>query len=798
MPTPPPDTEVPGRPGAGREDMAMSHPGIGPGTHASRIPHSCHGWWGRSARLALAVLACAFAGAVQAQEHFESLDYAVHSLALRLVNGAKLDKEEHRKNKLLVSPRYFTSADKTKCNLPLLSKYLADKFGHWISRNTDVPVVSTSEDKNRAITLWGEWNVESVESGEKRLRLSLKVTQLLGNQVSIISSQHGTGPLADIEEKHFKPDLGHHFCNVVKQLERGMRGDRPRTVYIQPLTMKAQNKELGQYLMPWLKDALKQRNRFLPVTQQSLADSKLSGKVIDDGEDIQINVEIEDNQGHVLGTAPGMKLSKRLFPEILFTDTVEDPSPVEDPLMKQLQKIQKNLNQQITNAIKHGNFIEALGIIDKYQKTSGRWDFLDELRERITHDMGMASVAKDNMKRGLAQGEFDEAKVQLEALKEITPSSDELLSLEAKITEMMGKAGYIEKQTKSAIAQGDFHKAIDIIREQLAAMIPESPRIQKWEARISDTQAAAGTAEKRTSAALARGAFDEARRQVDALAQATPRSLRIEELNEQIGRAQQLEEGVSEAVVRGDFGGATTLLGALAEKTPTSPRLPELEQSIDDTRTAAGTAERNASAALERGAFDEARRIVREELAAVIPGSPRVGEWEARISDTRTAAGTAERNASAALARGTFDEARRIVREELAAVISESPRVGEWEARISDTRTAAGTAERNASAVLERGAFDEARRIVREELAAVIPGSPRVREWETRISDMRTAAGTAERNASAALERGAFDEARRIVREELAAVISESPRVGEWETRISDHCCPTKKEESRA
>ena len=292
--------------------------------------------------------------------------------------------------------------------------------------------------------------------------------------------------------------------------------------------------------------------------------------------------------------------------------------------------------------------------------------------------------------------------------------------------------------------------------------------------------------EHNVSVALERGAFDEARRQVEALAEATPRSPRIEELNAEIGRAQQLEGSVSEAVLRGEFGSATTHLGALAEKTPDSPRLPALGKYVDDARTDAGMAEENASAALERGDFDEARRIVREELAAVIPMSPRIRKWRVRISGAQTKTGTAEEYASAALARGDFDMARRIVREELAAVIPASPRIQEWETRISGTRTKAGTADEHASAALERGDFDEARRIAREELAAMIPKSPRIRKWEARISDTQTRAGTAERNASAALERGAFGKARRIVKEELAAVIPKSPRIRKWEARISD------------
>ena len=562
----------------------------------------------------------------------------------------------------------------------------------------------------------------------------------------------------------------------------------------------------------------------------------------------------------------------------------DDPDG-DDPIEDRLKQLKEDLNQNITDAIRQGNFSNALDTVNGYENTFGEGDFSQELRKKIKRDTGKALVAKEYALRALAGGEFENARTQWRTLKEVTPDSREVESLEKKIMEMESKAEYIEEQVTLAINQGEFQKAIDIVkknlaavipesprieefethisdtqtkagtaerkasaalvqgafdearrivreelaavipesprirefearisdtqtaahtaerntsaalergafdearrivREELAAVIPESPRIREFEARISDTQTAAHTAERNASAALEQGAFDEARRQVAALAQATPRSPRIEELNAQIERTRQLEESVSEAVVRGDFGSATTHLSALAEQTPSSPRLPELEQFIDDTQTDAGTAERNASAALARGAFDEARRIVREELAAVIPASSRIQELEARISDTQTAAHTAERNASAALVQGAFDEARRIVREELAAVIPASPRIREFEARISDTQTAAHTAERNTSAALERGAFDEARRIVREELAAVIPESPRIREFEAHISDTQTAAHTAEESTSMALERGAFDEARRQV-EALAQATPRSPRIEELNAQI--------------
>ena len=280
------------------------------------------------------------------------------SLAWKLVKEAGL-----REKKVLVSPRNFVLAgQETECSLPL-SKYLAEKFASQIS-GYGAQVVSVSEDESWAITLRGEWNVESVESGGERLRLSLKVTRLVGqDEVLLPASAEGTAPLAGIDEKYRKPDLDYHGCNVVKRLEGGTRGDRPRTVYVQPPSVSravtAQPERLGQYLAGWLTRALGQSSRFqpvevtktlarVPVTEQlsrslqapgtgsapgtdrdgSLigdivqADADLTGEVVDDGEHIEITVKLRDRRSGAVAAA-AEALNKGLLPRGLFSEPDE-------------------------------------------------------------------------------------------------------------------------------------------------------------------------------------------------------------------------------------------------------------------------------------------------------------------------------------------------------------------------------------------------------------------------------------------------------------------------------------------
>ena len=316
---------------------------------------------GLAARLGGVVLACAFAGTGHAED-YASLDHAVGDLAWELVDEAELLKKEKglREKKVLVSPRNFISTgEMAECSLPL-SKHLADRFASQL-REYGVQVVSGSGDENRAITLRGEWNVES---GSEYLRLSLKVTQLVGqNELNRLASKEGRVPVADIDEKDRGPDLDYHGCNVVKQLEGGTRGDRPRTVYVRPLsvsrTVTAQPEGLGLYLADWLTRALGQSSRFKPVevvatldrvpvveqlsksllppgagsvpgtgTHGSLigdivqADADLAGEVIDDGERVQITVKLRDSRsGLVIGAAE--TLGKRLLPIDFFQEPDE-------------------------------------------------------------------------------------------------------------------------------------------------------------------------------------------------------------------------------------------------------------------------------------------------------------------------------------------------------------------------------------------------------------------------------------------------------------------------------------------
>ena len=187
----------------------MSSPNACPaGRRAPRIPRSRRGW-GWTARLGLAVLACTFAGAGQAQ----SLDEAVDELAELLKLRGNLEGQQ-----VLVRPGYFFEMGSER-NL-LLSEYLAWQFTEKLARHGVKPI-SRSEDEDTAITLQGRWNIESGQ-----LVLSVTAQQAAGaglNTGASRASEDRRVPVANIARKYLEPDLKSHGRYVVRQLEKGSR-----------------------------------------------------------------------------------------------------------------------------------------------------------------------------------------------------------------------------------------------------------------------------------------------------------------------------------------------------------------------------------------------------------------------------------------------------------------------------------------------------------------------------------------------------------------------------------------------
>lgn len=137
-----------------------------------------------------------------------------------------------------------------------------------------------------------------------------------------------------------------------------------------------------------------------------------------------------------------------------------------------------------------------------------------------------------------------------------------------------------------------------------------------------------------------------------------------------------------------------------------------------------------------RGQFDEALRIRRDEVLPVFD----------RLGDARERAMTIGKIADILQARGNLDEVLRIRRDEILPVFD----------RLGDVRSRAVAMNKIADILQAQGELDEAQRIRREEVLPVFE----------RLGDLRERAITMGRIADILQARGELDEALRIRREE--------------------------------
>ena len=323
MPGPPPDTEAPGHLETGKEDTPMSNPGIGPGTHASRIPHPCHGWWGRRARRALwlAVLACAFAGAGQAQTVYRGgLESAVDRLVRTLVNDAGLS---HKDKVLVQSEDFFELGTELRLEL---SETLRSLSAAVLSAH-GVQVAMAGSDEDAVRVLHGRWR--RAPDGLLNLELFVAAPVTEGDPTAL-KSVRGSVPIDKGIGKAIEATLEHWGRLLVLRLERRVRDRGRLTVHLQPITIEgdgAQGGRLGQFLESWLGEALVESRLFTLVEPPPGVVVETDGKLY---------VEATVHEGHVevslrvLGneyqrvTFATVGLVKELFPPDFFGPDVTE------------------------------------------------------------------------------------------------------------------------------------------------------------------------------------------------------------------------------------------------------------------------------------------------------------------------------------------------------------------------------------------------------------------------------------------------------------------------------------------
>ena len=275
-----------------------------------RIRRSRRGW-GQAARLALAVLACTFAGAGQAQNDYSNLDKAVDDLAERLVDKGNLQGKT-----VLVRPGDFFEMGSER-SLPL-SEHLAWKFITDLRRHGAEPV-SGSADESKAITLHGRWREES---GSGKLLLSVEVKQLAGaglNERRNLATRQARVPVASIDGAHLEPDLGSHGRHVVRQLERRIEkyvsGNGRFRLHILPFKADGipEPERFNRYLLGKWRPAFADSHRFETVAGTAEFDGELHGEFFVSGRRIDASLFIRDNQ-RVEVAAATVEMDSGLFP----------------------------------------------------------------------------------------------------------------------------------------------------------------------------------------------------------------------------------------------------------------------------------------------------------------------------------------------------------------------------------------------------------------------------------------------------------------------------------------------------
>ena len=335
--------------------------------------------------------------------------------------------------------------------------------------------------------------------------------------------------------------------------------------------------------------------------------------------------------------------------------------------------------------------------------------------------------------------------------------------------------------------------------KELAGLTPDSRRIPEMAKRIEDVQADAQRVERKVFGAVARGEFEEARKDLNELARLTPHSRRVpdiaERIEEVLAEARRAEATALGSVARGEFGSAREHTKVLASLTPDSPRVPELEAEIDRTLEATRRAEQMVLAAVDRGEFKEARSYVVRELASVVPESPRVSEMNEIIDQLQAEAQRTERDVSRAIDQGEFEQARRHV-ERLAGLTPDSSRLSRIDERIDRTQATAARALQDVSEAIDRGEFEQARKHLKE-VSTIIPDAHGMSELEGEIDLVQATTANAQKNALdaigtalSAIEAGKLDARDRFVGVarghvmELARLSPQSPRVSELEMQI--------------
>ena len=298
--------------GKEKEDKSMGNPTTGSGRRAPRIRRSRSGWtW--TVRLALAVLACTFAGAGQAQPVYRGgLNEAVRELARTLVNEAEL-----RDRRVLVKSEDFFELE-TELRLEL-SQVLSRMSISELTRS-GVPVSMAGSDEDAVRVLHGRWRRES----DTLLYIELFVAAPVeSGDPTALRSARGRVPIDENIRKAIESTLEDWGRLLMLRLERGVRDQHERRVLLQPVEIGddvAQDDGLRQFLKNWLRAAFVGSRLFRLITpppgKSPETDGTLYAEAIVHLRYVEVSLSVIDNQTFEQVTFAKVKLDNGLFPPV--------------------------------------------------------------------------------------------------------------------------------------------------------------------------------------------------------------------------------------------------------------------------------------------------------------------------------------------------------------------------------------------------------------------------------------------------------------------------------------------------
>ena len=307
----------------------MNNPTTGSGACAPRIRRSRSGWrW--KARLALAVLACTFAGAGQAQTVYRGgLDEAVNKLTRTLVSDADL----RDKRVLVKSEDFFELGTELRLKLSqVLSRMsISELTGHG------VPVSMAGSDEDAVMVLHGRWKREPDE--HLYLELFVAAPVVVGDPTAL-KSVKGLVPIDESIRKAIESTLEDWGRLLMLDLERRVRDQRERKVLFQPVTLRSdmvQGGGLEEYLGDWIKEAFAIRRSHLfrliapPPGRSVETDGTLHAEATVHLRYVEVSLSVLDNQTFEQVTFARVRLDQELFPSRVVDPDDEEVSPVTDP-----------------------------------------------------------------------------------------------------------------------------------------------------------------------------------------------------------------------------------------------------------------------------------------------------------------------------------------------------------------------------------------------------------------------------------------------------------------------------------